>query len=157
MRLAEAAQLSGFSVEQLRSLNRIPAGMMLRTGSTLLVPRTGRAQSDVSERVAEGAMLSLVPERQAQARRTIQASAKGEPLAQLARRHGVATAQLARWNGLPANAQLKPGQQLVVLSAPAPGARAKQGPRAKSRETRQARQAQGARIKVAQAQPNSRR
>jgi membrane-bound lytic murein transglycosylase D len=157
MRLAEAAQLSGFSVEQLRSLNRIPAGMMLRTGSTLLVPRTGRAQSDVSERVAEGAMLSLVPERQAQARRTIQASAKGEPLAQLARRHGVATAQLARWNGLPANAQLKPGQQLVVLSAPAPGVRAKQGPRAKSRETRQARQAQGARIKVAQAQPNSRR
>ncbi len=154
MRLAEAAQLTGSTEEQLRSLNRIPAGMMLRTGSTLLVPRTGRAQTDVSERVADGAMLSLIPERQPQPRRTIQASAKGEPLAQLARRHGVATAQLARWNGLPANAQLKPGQQLVVLSAPAPSTRAKQGSRAKSRDIRQA---QGARIKVAQAQPPSRR
>lgn len=157
MRLAEAAQLTGFTQEQLRTLNRIPSGMMLRAGSTLLVPRTGRAQRDVSERVAEAAMLSLVPERQAQPRRTIQASAKGEPLAQLARRHGVATAQLARWNGLPQNAQLKPGQQLVVLTAPVSAGRATQAPLSKSRQTREARQGQGARIKVAQAQPNSRR
>ena len=152
MRLAEAARVSGFSEEQLRSLNRIPSGMMLRSGSTLLVPRTGRAQTDVSEHIAHGAMLALVPERQAQARRTIQASARGEPLTQLARRHGVAAAQLARWNGLSTNAQLKPGQQLVLLSAPP--ARARQAVRSGPRE---ARQAPMTRTRVAQAQPTSRR
>ena len=156
MRLAEAARASGFSEEQLRSLNRIPSGMMLRAGSTLLVPRTGRAQSDVSGRVADGAMLALVPEPPPQAqprsRRMIKASARGEPLTQLARRHGVAAAQLASWNNLSTNTQLKPGQQLVLLSAPP--ARANQAGRSASRETKQAPMT---RTRVAQAQPNSRR
>jgi membrane-bound lytic murein transglycosylase D len=143
--VAEAARLAGMPERQLRELNRIPAGMKLRAGSTLLVPRTARAQADVSERVADSATLALVPERASVPdRRTVRASARGETVAQLARRHGVTPAQLARWNGLQADAALQPGQRLVLQpAAPAPSA--------KRAQTRSRPQPTTARVKVAQA------
>jgi membrane-bound lytic murein transglycosylase D len=151
--MAEAAKLTGMSEQQLRTVNRIPAGMKLRAGSTLLIHRSQGAQANVSERVADEASIALVPERQAQRRRTIQASSRGEPLARLAQRHGVSAAQLARWNGLSASAQLKPRQQLVVL-APAASSRPAGEKRAAPRSTRQ----QAApRVRVAQSQASPRR
>jgi membrane-bound lytic murein transglycosylase D len=151
--MAEVARLTGMSEQQLRAVNRIPAGMKLRAGSTLLVHRAQGAQSNVSERVADEASIALVPERQAQRKRTIQASSRGEPLARLAQRHGVSAAQLARWNGLSANAQLGPRQQLVLL-APPTSSRPGGAQRTASRPA----QAQAApRVRVAQAQPGPRR
>ena len=147
LRVAEAARLTGMPEAQLRSVNRIPPGMMVRVGSTLLVPRAAHASGDVSEALADSARMALVPERKAVRQRTIKVSARGETLNQLARRHGVSAAQLARWNGLPTSARLKPGQTLVVISPAAP--RAKAGSRAAPRPGRAP---DGARVKVADAQ-----
>jgi membrane-bound lytic murein transglycosylase D len=147
LRVAEAARLTGMPEAQLRSVNRIPPGMMVRVGSTLLVPRAAHASGDVSEALADSARMALVPERQAVRQRTIQVSARGETLNQLARRHGVSAAQLARWNGLQASARLKPGQTLVMMAPAAP--RAKAGSRAAPRPGRAP---ASARVKVADAQ-----
>lgn len=152
--MTEAARLTGMSEQQLRTVNRIPAGMKLRAGSTLLVHRSQGAQANVSERIADEASIALVPERQAQRRRTIQASSRGEPLAQLAQRHGVSAAQLGRWNGLSANAQLKPRQQLVLLTPAAASSRPAGEKRAAPRP---ARQQAAPRVRVAQSQASPRR
>lgn len=152
LRVAEASRLTGMPEAQLRSVNRIPPGMMVRAGSTLLVPRAAHASGDVSEALADSARMALVPERQAARQRTIKASARGETLNQLARRHGVSAAQLARWNGLSASARLKPGQTLVMMTPAEP--RARQGSRAGQRPGRAP---ASARVKVAEAATGSSR
>ena len=59
LRAAEAARLTGMPETELREVNRIPRGMMIRSGSTLLVPRSARNSSDVSEQVAQTALMNL--------------------------------------------------------------------------------------------------
>lgn len=66
---AEAARLSGMSEASLRQVNRIPPGMLVRAGSTLVVPRTGMRMGDVEERLAQTASLSLTPEAAAKRKR----------------------------------------------------------------------------------------
>jgi membrane-bound lytic murein transglycosylase D len=147
LRVAEAARLTGMPEDQLRSVNRIPSGMMVRMGSALLVHRPAHASGDVSEALADSARMALVPERQASRQRTIKASTRGETLNELARRHGVSAAQLARWNGLAASARLQPGQALVMMT-PATPPRTKTGARANQRPGRPP---AAARVKVAEA------
>ncbi|MFM8346065.1 MAG: transglycosylase SLT domain-containing protein [Betaproteobacteria bacterium] len=59
LRTAEAAKLTGMDESRLREINRIPRGMMIRQGSALLVPRHGRHDQDVSERLADSGTLNL--------------------------------------------------------------------------------------------------
>ena len=59
LRTAEAAKLTGMDESRLREINRIPRGMMIRKGSALLVPRHGRHDQDVSERLADSGTLNL--------------------------------------------------------------------------------------------------
>ncbi len=63
LKAAEAARLVGMNEDELRDVNRIPPRMMVRAGSTLLVPRDQRRARDVSEHVADNASLALAPER----------------------------------------------------------------------------------------------
>ncbi|HEX7437285.1 MAG TPA: transglycosylase SLT domain-containing protein, partial [Caldimonas sp.] len=53
MRTAEAARVIGMNEAQLREINRIPSRMLVKVGSTLVVPRTQARLADVSLHVAD--------------------------------------------------------------------------------------------------------
>lgn len=113
MKVEEAAQQVGMAAAELRSVNHIPKGMLLKSGSTLLVHRKGELDNDVPEFTAENGQLSLAPE--VVLRRISITARKGDTLASLGARHGVSAANLASWNKLSAKASLKPGQRVVML------------------------------------------
>ena len=62
MRPAEAAKRVGMSEAQLRSVNNIPARVLIKAGSSLLVPRSARFEVDVTVQVANNGQLSLASE-----------------------------------------------------------------------------------------------
>mgnify|MGYP000467518594 CR=1 FL=1 len=64
------------SEAQLRAVNRIPPRMLVKAGSTLLVPRTARATADVSEHIAENGTLSLAPEFRARPKAAVKTRGK---------------------------------------------------------------------------------
>lgn len=112
MKPANAARRVGMTEGDLRSLNNIPPRMLIKAGSTLLVPRGERVSADVSGHVADHAQLALVPE--ASTRRKVVTARKGDSVGRLARRHGVSASNVAEWNQLHMNVVLKAGQKLVV-------------------------------------------
>ena len=116
LRLAEAAKLTAVSESRLRELNRIPDRMLIKAGSALIVPRRPDQAQDVTEQVADRASMQLTPDGPKMVRRTVKAHPKGESLASLARRHGVNAADLARWNKMPVQAALRPGQAMTLMS-----------------------------------------
>jgi membrane-bound lytic murein transglycosylase D len=113
MKADEAANLVNMPVDQLRSANGIPANMMVKAGSTLLVHRKGQLDNDVTEQMADNAQLAFAPE--IVLRRIMVSARKGDTLASLAARHGVSAANMATWNKLKPNANLSSGQSLAVL------------------------------------------
>lgn len=131
MTAAQAANRVGMTETELRSVNGIPPRMLVRAGSSLLVPRTGQRNNDVSVHVADNGHLSLQPE--VTLRRTAVRARKGENLAQLAERFGVSPVSAAGWNKLAVNARLKPGQR-ITLMLPRRTAQAAAAPRAPKRE-----------------------
>ena len=122
---AEAARRVGMSEAELRAVNRIPPRMLVRAGSTLLVPRAAGATRDVSEHVADNAAMLLAPEPVAGRRKMVKAGPKGESVAAMAQRLRVAPAQLASWNGVAANGRFRPAQSVIVMLPPAKKAVAK--------------------------------
>ena len=60
--VADAAQRTGMSEADLRAINNIPPRMLIKSGSTLIVPRGARVQEDVAAVVADTASLSFQPE-----------------------------------------------------------------------------------------------
>jgi len=116
---ADVARQVGMSEDQLRSVNRIPPRMLVRVGSTLLVPRSPHKTADVSEQVADNAMMLLAPDRPPVKRVAFKAGKGGDSVAAVARRYRVSAAQVAQWNDVDAEARFKPGQIIVVMN-PAP-------------------------------------
>jgi membrane-bound lytic murein transglycosylase D len=110
---AQAAQRVGMSEAELRRVNAIPPRMMVRAGSSLLVPRTGQRNGDVPSHVADNGQLALQPEHTS--RRSVVRARGGETLTQLARRHGVNPVSAAGWNKLSVNAKLKAGQRITLM------------------------------------------
>lgn len=110
---AQAAKRVGMSEAELRRVNAIPPRMMVRAGSSLLVPRTSQRNGDVPGHVADNGHLALQPENAL--RRTVVRARQGENLTQLARRHGVNPVSAAGWNKLGVNAKLKAGQQITLM------------------------------------------
>lgn len=118
VRIAEVAKQVGMSEAQLREVNNIPPRMLIKAGSTLLVPRAAHSQKDISESVADRGYVTLTPE-MISVRKSIRAG-KADTVATLAKRFNVSPANLAQWNKVPSNAKFKPGQALViVVSVPA--------------------------------------
>ncbi|MFT3665407.1 transglycosylase SLT domain-containing protein [Piscinibacter sp.] len=120
---AEAARQVGMGEDELREVNRIPPRMLVRAGSTLLVPRSPQREADVSEHLAENATMALTPEGPALRRVALKAG-KRDSVASVARRYRVSAMQVAQWNGVGAGASFRPGQAIVVYLAKKPGARA---------------------------------
>ncbi len=113
LKASEAAKKVGMSEEQLRAINNIPARMLIKAGSTLLVPRGHSAQQDVTESIADRGQVSLAPE-MVTVRKTVRAG-KADTVATLAKRFNVSAANVAQWNKLAPTAKLKPGQSVSLF------------------------------------------
>jgi membrane-bound lytic murein transglycosylase D len=113
MRTAEAAKQVGVSEEQLREINKIPSRMLVKAGSTLVVPRTQGRHADVSPQVADNAVIALAPDLPSQRKVTLQAGRR-DTVASVARRYRVSPAQVAQWNDVTPTASFKAGQTIVV-------------------------------------------
>ena len=116
---AEAARSLGMSEARLREVNRIPPRMLVRAGSTLLVPRSAYSTHDVAEHIADNATISLAPEARPLRRVQFKAGKQGDSVAAVAKRYRVNAQQVARWNDVPVQARFKPGQTIVVMQAAA--------------------------------------
>jgi len=113
---SQVAKQVGMTEAELRSVNSIPNGMVIKAGSTLLVHRSAKVREDVAEAVADNGQLSL-GQQELQVRRTVKAGKK-DSVATLARRYRVAASSVADWNNVAASAVFKPGQR-VTLYLPA--------------------------------------
>ena len=121
MKPSEAAKQVGMSEGLLRQINVIPPKMLVKKGSTLLVPRAAHRVDDVSEHLAENASMSLAPDlppARKLARRTLKAG-KADTVASVARRYKLSTAQVAQWNKVGEKASFKRGQPVVIYLAAA--------------------------------------
>jgi membrane-bound lytic murein transglycosylase D len=118
MKPVEAAKSVGMSEVQLRDVNRIPARMLIKAGSTLLVPRGNALLADVSGHVADNAVLALAPDGPSLRRMSLRAG-RHDTVASVARRYRVSAAQVAEWNSTSAGAGFAPGQSVVVYVAQA--------------------------------------
>ena len=132
MKPADAAKRVGMNENELRSLNNIPPRMLIKAGSTLLVPRSERVAADVTPHLADNAHMDLAPE--VTTRRTVVSARKGDTVASLARRYRVSAASVANWNALGASSGLKAGQK-VVLQLPVRAKAAKGTARASAKSS----------------------
>ena len=112
MKTAEAAKRLKMSEADLRYANNIPSHMIIRAGSTLLVPRPASQERDVTERIADNGQLSLVPE--TELRRIVLKAGKKDSVHTVARRYGLPAAKVAEWNNVGTGASFKPGQNIVI-------------------------------------------
>jgi membrane-bound lytic murein transglycosylase D len=116
MKASDAAKRVGMEEAQFRSINNIPPRMLIKAGSTLLVPRGARTEQDVSAQVADNAQIALAPE--IVLRKVSVKARKGDTVARLAGRYNVSAAQVAQWNKISAGAALR-ANQAVVMYLPA--------------------------------------
>ncbi len=119
VRPAEAARQVGMNEDQLREVNRIPPRMLVKAGSTLLVPRGERRQTDVTVEVADNATMSLAPDAPPLRKMSLKAGRR-ESVASVAKRYRVSASQVAQWNSVGPGASFKPGQTVVVYVANKP-------------------------------------
>ncbi|MDR5779930.1 transglycosylase SLT domain-containing protein [Caballeronia sp. LZ065] len=109
------AEKIGVDAETLMSVNRIPAGMRLKPGSTIVVPRTDDDDEDISADVAANATLAVerdVPD----TRRLVIRVRRKQSVSTLADRYDVSTSQVKSWNRTRGD-MFMPGQ-VVVLHVP---------------------------------------
>jgi membrane-bound lytic murein transglycosylase D len=146
MKTAQVAQQVGMSEAALREVNRIPPQMVVKAGSTLLVPRNAQRQADVSERLADHAVLSLAHDGPALRRVAFRAGKRGDSVAAVAQRYRVSAAQVAHWNNVETAARFAAGSTVVVF---VPARAAKAAPARKAAAAKPDRRSEGAVKKVA--------
>jgi membrane-bound lytic murein transglycosylase D len=115
MRAADAAKKAGMGEAEFRNINNIPAHMMIRPGSALLVPRAAHTEQDVTSHVADTGQVSLSPE--IVLRKVMVRAGKNATVASMALKYKVAASNLAQWNGVGTTANFK-NKQAVVLYLP---------------------------------------
>jgi membrane-bound lytic murein transglycosylase D len=111
----DVARQVGMTEPDLRAVNRIPPNMLVKVGSTLLVPRSPHKTADVSEHVADNATMLLAPDRLSGKRVAFKAGKGGDSVVAVAKRYRVSVAQVAQWNDVDADSRFKPGQTIVVM------------------------------------------
>jgi membrane-bound lytic murein transglycosylase D len=110
---AALAEKIGVDADTLMSVNKIPAGMRLKAGSTLVVPRTdGDDDEDISADVAESAVLAMEPDVPDTRKMLIRVRRK-QAMDAVASRYGVSVGQLKGWNKTHRD-YVMPGQVLVL-------------------------------------------
>jgi membrane-bound lytic murein transglycosylase D len=123
-RVESLAGKLGLKPELIRETNLIPAKMMVKAGSTLLIPKsTKNLDLDISAEIAEKAQ--LVFEKSApDTRKIIVKVGKKDRINTIASRYKVSVAQLMEWNKLK-HETLSAGQSLQ-LQVPIPNTKGKQ-------------------------------
>ncbi|WP_432257549.1 transglycosylase SLT domain-containing protein [Cupriavidus sp. TMH.W2] len=121
-----AARLN-VDADTLREINSIPKGMRLKAGSTVMIPRSGPHDQDISATLADSAMLAMEPDLP-DARRVVVRASRRDTVASVARRYGVSAGQVQSWNKL-SGTKLVAGQSLVLM-VPVRGAGAVRAARA---------------------------
>ncbi|WP_420978817.1 transglycosylase SLT domain-containing protein [Burkholderia gladioli] len=111
-RPAAIAEKIGVNADTLMAVNKIPAGMRLKPGSTIVVPRGGDDDEDVSADVAENAVLAMEPD-VPDTRKMLIRVRRSQSMAAVASRYGVSIGQLKAWNRTRRD-QVSPGQTLVL-------------------------------------------
>jgi len=90
----------GLRPELIREVNLIPAKMLVKAGSTLLVPKSSRApDQDISMEIAEKAQL-IIEKNPPPGRQVNFKVGKRDSLNSVAKRYRVSVAQLKSWNNL---------------------------------------------------------
>lgn len=112
MTVADAAQRSGMSEADLRAINSVPPRMLIKAGSTLIVPRGARVQEDVQATVADTGHLSFQPE--IVTRRTVVKAGRRDSVASIARRYRLSPASVAEWNDVKTSHVFQRGGTVVV-------------------------------------------
>ena len=113
MTVADAAQRAGMSESDLRAINSVPPRMLIKAGSTLIVPRGARVQEDVQATVADTGHLSFQPE--IVTRRTVVKAGRSDTVASIARRYKLSPASVAEWNDVKTSHVFQRGGQVVVF------------------------------------------
>ncbi|ACC70060.1 transglycosylase SLT domain-containing protein [Paraburkholderia phymatum] len=114
-RPAAIAEKIGVDADTLMAVNKIPAGMRLKPGSTIVVPRADDDDEDISADVAESATLAMEPDVPDTRKMLIRVRRK-QSMAVLADRYDVSIGQLKAWNRTRRDVVM-PGQ-VVVLHVP---------------------------------------
>ena len=112
---ALAARLN-VDADTLREINRIPKGMRLKAGSTVMIPRSERHDQDISASLVDTAMLSVEPD-VPDAKRIVVRASRRDTVVSVARRYGVSPRQVQSWNKL-SGSKLVAGQSLVLMVRP---------------------------------------
>ena len=121
MHPSAAAKQVGMDESELREVNKIPPRMLVKQGSTLLVPRSAKRSEDVSSHLADNASITLAPDVPALRRLKLKAG-RNDSVTTVAARYGVSPAQVAQWNKVAVGAKFKPGQALAVYLPNKPAA-----------------------------------
>ncbi|OIQ70890.1 membrane-bound lytic murein transglycosylase D [mine drainage metagenome] len=100
------------SESELRAVNNIPARMLIKAGSTLVVRRNAVINHDITERVADNSYLALTPA--IILNKTTVKARKKETVVTLARRYRVNATDVAQWNKVGTAAAFRPGQKIVL-------------------------------------------
>jgi len=116
MKSGEAAHAVGMSEEEFREVNRIPARMIIKSGSTLVVPRRNTMIADVSSTVADNATLMLAPDAPPLRKVTLRAG-KRDSVDSIAKRYRISATQVAQWNDVGTAATFTPGKTIIVYVA----------------------------------------
>jgi len=80
------------------------------------VPRSEDRHADVSEHLADHAVMALAPDAPGMRRLALKAGRK-ESVRTVARRYRVKASQVALWNGVSAGTRFRPGQTVIVYVA----------------------------------------
>lgn len=129
------AQRYGVSEQVLRDVNNIPPRMLIKPGSTLVVPKLNPdAQTANISATLENATVTLAPEL---VRRTVTAR-KGDTWARLAKRTGMSITSLKAWNKGVSNP--KQGAAITYFTAPSNGKTVKSSRNSNKANKRGARQ-----------------
>jgi membrane-bound lytic murein transglycosylase D len=113
---AAIAQKIGVDADTLMEVNKIPAGMRLKPGSTIVVPRSDdNDDEDISADLAETGVLAMEPDVPDTRKMLIRVRRK-QSMAAVALRYGVSVGQLKAWNRTHRD-QVAPGQ-VIVLHVP---------------------------------------
>lgn len=111
--------------EVIREVNNIPPRMVLKAGSTILVPRPEEQDRDIAQEVAESATMAMEPDRPPTRRISIKVG-RSDTLASIAARNGVSVDDLKSWNKLSRDSVSRgqtlalhvPNQMRMVHAAP---------------------------------------
>jgi len=112
-RVESLANRFGYKADVVREVNAIPAKMIVKAGSTILVPKTAKSsEENIPQQIAEDAQLRI-ERAEPGTRKIIVKIGKKDSLASVAKRYKLNVSDIKSWNDLNKD-QIKPGQKLVL-------------------------------------------